>query len=82
MVIKKAHGCKIIDSNGNSFIDTTMACGVQIIGHNNKLVRKIAKQVLPNVKRQINDVTMIQKLTVANRCPTTYSTLRLAAARL
>ena len=45
MVIKKAHGCKIIDSNGNSFIDTTMACGVQIIGHNNKLVRKIAKQV-------------------------------------
>lgn len=45
MVIKKAYGCKIIDSNGNALIDTTMACGVQIIGHNNKLIRKIAKQV-------------------------------------
>ena len=56
MVVKKAQGCKIIDHHGHPFIDTTMACGVQIIGHNNKLIRKISKQVkkgtvytIPNV---------------------------------
>jgi len=45
MVIKKAYGCYIEDKKGNRFVDTTMACGVQVIGHNNKLIRKIAKQV-------------------------------------
>ena len=45
MVIKKAYGCNIEDVDGNVFIDTTMACGAQIIGHNNRLIRKIGKQI-------------------------------------
>ena len=32
MVIKKAKGCYIFDSNGNQYIDTTMGSGAQIIG--------------------------------------------------
>tara|TARA_R100000329_G_scaffold50750_1_gene46881 strand:- start:3394 stop:4503 length:1110 start_codon:yes stop_codon:yes gene_type:complete len=45
MVIKKAKGCYIFDSNGNQYIDTTMGSGAQIIGHNNELIRKTFHQV-------------------------------------
>ena len=41
MVIKKAYGCYIEDMQGNKFIDTSMGAGSQIIGHDNKLIRKI-----------------------------------------
>lgn len=45
MVIKKAYGCYIENQEGNKFIDTSMGSGAQIIGHNNKLIKKIAKQI-------------------------------------
>jgi len=45
MVIKKAYGCYVEDQEGNKLIDTSMGSGAQIIGHNNKLIKKIAKQV-------------------------------------
>jgi len=45
MVIKNAWDCYIQDVNNKIYIDTTMACGVQIIGHNNSLIRKTYKQI-------------------------------------
>ena len=45
MVIKKAYDCYIEDKQGNKFIDTSMGAGSQIIGHDNKLIRKISEQV-------------------------------------
>ena len=45
MVIKKAKGCYIFDSNGNQYIDTTMGSGAQIIGHNNELIRRTFQQI-------------------------------------
>jgi len=45
MIVKKAYKCYIEDENGGTLIDTTMGSGAQIIGHNNPLIRKIAKQI-------------------------------------
>ena len=45
MVIKKAKGFYIYDSDGSRYIDTTMGSGAQIIGHNNELIRKTFNQV-------------------------------------
>ena len=45
MVIRKAYDCYIEDESGKRFIDTSMGSGVQIIGHNNPLIRKIGKQI-------------------------------------
>jgi glutamate-1-semialdehyde 2,1-aminomutase len=44
VVIKKAKKCYILDDDGRKFIDTTMGAGSQIIGHNNKLLKKIIRQ--------------------------------------
>ena len=56
MVIKNADKCYITDINGNTYIDTTMGSGAQIIGHNNPLIKQIADQInlgtvytIPNV---------------------------------
>ena len=46
MVIRKAYDCYIEDESGKRLIDTSMGSGVQIIGHNNPLIRKIGKQIL------------------------------------
>ena len=45
MVITKAYNCYIEDKKGNKIIDTSMGAGSQIIGHDNKLMRKISEQV-------------------------------------
>ena len=45
MEIKTANKCYITDTEGNTYIDTTMGSGVQIIGHNNPLIREMGKQV-------------------------------------
>ena len=45
MIVKKAYKCYIEDEKGDKLIDTTMGSGAQIIGHNNPLIRKIAKQI-------------------------------------
>ena len=45
MEIKEAYKCHIIDSKDNVYIDTTMGSGAQIIGHDNALIKHIAKQI-------------------------------------
>tara|TARA_Y100000591_G_scaffold68903_1_gene57109 strand:- start:3336 stop:4466 length:1131 start_codon:yes stop_codon:yes gene_type:complete len=45
MEIEAAHGCYITDRSGNTYIDTTMGSGAQLIGHGNPLSLKIAKQI-------------------------------------
>jgi glutamate-1-semialdehyde 2,1-aminomutase len=45
MIIKKANKCYVETIEGTKLIDTTMGSGSQIIGHNNPLIRKIAKQI-------------------------------------
>ena len=46
MIIKKAYGCYIEDDQGKVYIDTTMGSGAQILGHGNKLIKKITAQVV------------------------------------
>ena len=41
MEIKTANACYVTDVHGNSYIDTTMGSGAQIIGHDNPLIKKI-----------------------------------------
>ena len=45
MEIKTANKCDITDAEGDTYIDTTMGSGAQIIGHNNSLIREIGKQI-------------------------------------
>ena len=45
MIVKKAYKCYIENDKGAKFIDTTMGSGVQIIGHNNPLIREMGKQI-------------------------------------
>ena len=45
MIVKKAYKCYIENDKGVKLIDTSMGSGVQIIGHNNPLIRKIGKQI-------------------------------------
>ena len=45
MVIKKAWNCYLQDQNGKVLIDCTMGSGAQIIGHGNRLAKKISQQV-------------------------------------
>ena len=45
MIVKKADKCYIENDKGIKLIDTSMGSGVQIIGHDNPLIRKICKQI-------------------------------------
>ena len=45
MVIKKAWNCYLQDQNDKVLIDCTMGSGAQIIGHGNRLAKKISQQV-------------------------------------
>jgi len=45
MIVKTANKCYITDYQNNTYIDTTMGSGAQIIGHGNDLVKKITKQI-------------------------------------
>tara|TARA_R110001583_G_scaffold84781_5_gene222668 strand:- start:8078 stop:9205 length:1128 start_codon:yes stop_codon:yes gene_type:complete len=45
MEIKNANKCYLTDTQGNTYIDTTMGSGAQIIGHNNPLIREVAEQI-------------------------------------
>jgi len=45
MIVKKAYQCHIENDKGVKLIDTSMGSGVQIIGHNNPLIREIGKQI-------------------------------------
>jgi len=45
MIIKEAYNCRIMDTENNEYIDTTMGSGAQIIGHSNSLIKKIGKQI-------------------------------------
>ena len=45
MVVKKAWECYLQDQNDNVLIDGTMGSGAQIIGHGNKLAKKIGEQI-------------------------------------
>ena len=45
MEIKKADKCYLTDVAGNTYIDTTMGSGAQIIGHNNPLIKQISEQI-------------------------------------
>jgi len=56
IIVKKAYGCYIEDIKGKRYIDTTMGSGVQILGHNNRLMSKVVDQIkegtiytIPNV---------------------------------
>ena len=45
MEIKIANKCYVTDTEDNTYIDTTMGSGAQIIGHNNELIEKIGEQI-------------------------------------
>jgi len=45
MIVKTANKCYVTDTEGNSYIDTTMGSGCQIIGHNNPLIKRIGEQI-------------------------------------
>ena len=45
MIVKKAYQCHIENDKGVKLIDTSMGSGVQIIGHNNPLIREMGKQI-------------------------------------
>jgi len=45
MIIKQADKCYVETVDGIRLIDTTMGSGAQIIGHNNKLIKKIGEQI-------------------------------------
>jgi len=45
MVVTRAHGCYVENSEGVKLIDTTMGSGAQIIGHNNTLTKKTGEQI-------------------------------------
>jgi glutamate-1-semialdehyde 2,1-aminomutase len=45
LTVAKSHDCYIEDEQGNSFVDTSMGSGAQIIGHGNHLIKKIGKQI-------------------------------------
>jgi glutamate-1-semialdehyde 2,1-aminomutase len=45
MEIKTANKCYVTDTEGNTYIDTSMGSGAQIIGHNNPLIREMGKQI-------------------------------------
>ena len=46
LFIKKAKGSKIIDVDGNVFIDLVVSYGPMILGHRHKSVEKAAKKAL------------------------------------
>ena len=48
LFIKKAKGSKIIDVDGNVFIDLVVSYGPMILGHRHKSVEKAAKKALKN----------------------------------
>ena len=48
LFIKKAKGSKIIDVDGNVYIDLVVSYGPMIIGHRHKSVEKAAKKALKN----------------------------------
>ena len=64
VTIKKAWKCYIQDINNNIYIDTTMGSGSQLIGHGNKLLKKVYKQLnngtiytIPNIHtNKVNDL--------------------------
>jgi len=45
MIVKKAYKCYIENDKGVKLIDTSMGSGVQIIGHNNPLIKEMGKQI-------------------------------------
>tara|TARA_R110000824_G_scaffold340370_1_gene526872 strand:- start:1962 stop:3110 length:1149 start_codon:yes stop_codon:yes gene_type:complete len=45
MEIRTANKCYVTDIEGNTYIDTTMGSGAQIIGHANPLIKKIGEQI-------------------------------------
>jgi len=45
MEVKTANKCYITDTKGNTYIDTSMGSGSQIIGHNNALIREVGEQI-------------------------------------
>lgn len=48
MEIKIADKCYVTDAENNTYIDTTMGSGAQIIGHNNPLIQEIGEQIKRN----------------------------------
>lgn len=48
LFIKKAKGSKIIDVDGNEYIDLVVSYGPMILGHRHKAVEKAAKKALKN----------------------------------
>ena len=48
MFIKKAKGSKIIDVDGNEYVDLVLSYGPMILGHRHKKVEKAAKKALKN----------------------------------
>jgi len=48
LFIKKAKGSKIIDVDGNTYIDLVVSYGPMILGHRHKSVEKAAKNALKN----------------------------------
>lgn len=45
MEVKTANKCYVTDTKGNTYIDTSMGSGSQIIGHNNPLIREMGEQI-------------------------------------
>nr|WP_298995040.1 glutamate-1-semialdehyde 2,1-aminomutase [uncultured Polaribacter sp.] len=48
LFIKKAKGSKIIDVDGNEYVDLVLSYGPMILGHRHKSVEKAAKKALKN----------------------------------
>lgn len=48
LFIKKAKGSKIIDVDGNEYVDLVLSYGPMILGHRHKKVEKAAKKALKN----------------------------------
>ena len=46
MFVKEAHGSKIVDFDGNEYVDVTMAYGPLILGHSHPVVAEAAAQAI------------------------------------
>lgn len=68
MVIKKAHGCYVWDTEGNKYLDLTAGIAVNCLGHTPKAVQQIIKKQAAellhcsNIFANVSTLTLAQKL--------------------
>lgn len=69
MVIRKAHGCEVFDTEGRRYLDLTAGIAVNCLGHTpravQKIIRKQAGELLhcSNIFANVSTLTLAKKLT-------------------